>query len=151
MSKLTEQDKKLRHERLDHANTLIKLIGNHGRRFFWDAQLNRYGRFEISGGHLYYRDEYSDKVTYMHNTGFRNTWECFTHGGTLKALVQDMADYILTGKKVAAWKIVIERRNSVDFDDNIWGYPVVQARKLRRLAVELPIIEATSVLKPLLD
>jgi hypothetical protein len=142
-------------ERLEHANALIKIIASHGRRFFWHrgsivwnegtkaptfVPADRYAQFELRKGRVYFVDEYTGKAIYTHRTVLGNGWRGFSHGGTLRALVEDMRDYILNATPIPRWKIVIQQRSKNDLEDNIWGYDVEAALAVRAAAYALPII-----------
>lgn len=127
-------------ERVEHANQLIRIIGSHGRRFFYYAKDTRYARFELRNGRVYFIDDYSDRAIYTHRTGFTSHWRGFTHGGTLRALVEDMRDYITDGTPVPAWKIVIKQLGASGLEGNVWGYDVESAQAVRAAAYQLPII-----------
>lgn len=142
-------------ERLEHANALLRIIGSYGRRFFWYGGSNvydektgkatfvpadRYAKFELRRGYLYFIDEYSQKAIYLHKTGFRNNWRGFNQGGTMRSLVESIRDYITEGTPVPRWKIVIKQLGHTDLVDNIWGYKVEDATKVRELAYALPIL-----------
>jgi len=148
--------KTTKQQRLEHANDLIKVIASHGRRFFFYGgsnvydphtkasvfvPANRYARFELRSGRLWFIDDYSQRAIYMHKTGFRNKWRGFSHGGTLRALVEDMRDYILASTPVPRWKIVIQQLGAEGLDRNIWGYDVESAKAVRAAAYALPIME----------
>lgn len=145
-----------RQARLEHANALIRIIGGHGRRFFWyggskvwDPETktskfvpaDRYAYFEIRNGRVYFIDDYTCKATYLAKTGFRNSWRNFSHGGTLRALVEDMYEYIVKGTPVPRWKIVIQQLGCEGLEGNIWGYEAAAAQAVREAAYALPIIE----------
>lgn len=146
--------------RLAHANELIRIIASHGRRFFFHHGTNRYdpktkittfvaaNRFaylELRNGRVYFVDDYTSQAIYTHRAGFGNKWRGFSHGGTLRALVEDMRDYIIHGTPIARWKIVIQRlqaKGTDDLEDNVWGYDADAARAVREAAYKLPIIES---------
>lgn len=147
-----------RHERLEHANELIRIISSHGRRFFWSrgrsiwdkaakkavfVETNQVARFELRDGRLFYIDDYTQKAIYALGTGYRNKWRGFSHGGTLRALVEDMRDYILEGTPLHPGKIVISQLGKPDLEDNIWGYDADSARAVRAAAYQLPILSQT--------
>lgn len=138
-------------ERLAHANELIRIIGSHGRRFFWyrgspagtggptDAQPGRFARLVLKQGRVYLIDDYTQKAVYTHTAPFGNRWHGFSHGGTLRSLVEHMRDYVMHGTQLPRWMIVICRTD--DLQNNIWGYEPEAAAKVRELAYALPIIE----------
>jgi hypothetical protein len=126
--------------RVKHVNQLIRIIGSHGRRFFWNEEKQRFARMELIRGRIYFIDDYSGKPIYTHRTGFGNYWRGFSHGGTLRSLVEDMRDYIANGTQIQRCKIVIKQLGRSDLEDNIWGYPKDDAEAVRREAYALPII-----------
>ncbi|HDR9174350.1 TPA: hypothetical protein QDB23_001562 [Burkholderia vietnamiensis] len=123
-------------ERLDHSNRLIVAIASHGRRFFYSQQRDRFARLELDArGRVWFVDDYSGRRIYTHHSG---RWRGFTHGGTLRSLVERMRDYITTG-----WQIprgCIAPRCSGAERENVWGYEPVAAAAVRAAAFELPII-----------
>lgn len=142
-------------ERVKHANALIKIIASHGRRFFYYGGSNvfdpvtkittfvpedRFARIELRRGRVFIIDDYTQKSVYTHKTGFGNNWRGFSHGGTLRGLVEDMRDYIIHGTPIPRWKIVIQQRGQAGLEDNIWGYDVESANSVRSAAYALPIV-----------
>lgn len=120
--------------RLAEVNQLIKSISDFGRRFFYNKQHDRVARMVIGkAGHLYFVDDYSGKPIY---TAYRGHWRGFSHGGTLRSLVQALADYVRTGKQLSMDWIGPER-----FDQsNIWGYAADEMAKCRAQAALSPVI-----------
>lgn len=138
-------------ERLEHANTLIRIISEHGRRFFMHTPKNgetRIARLELRGGKVYFVDDYSQKSVYTHKTAIPSRWKGFTHGGTLRSLVEDMRDYIVKGRPIPRWKIVIRQLGSEGLENNVWGYDEKSAEKVRELAYALPIVEPLGMDNP---
>ena len=127
-------------ERVDHANQLIRIIAAHGRRFFYCQKYSRTARVELRNGRVYFVDDYSDKAIYTHPTNWGNKWRGFSHGGTLRDLVEKMRDYITHGKPIPPGYIVIKQLGKDGLDGNIWGYDVASAEAVRAAAYELPII-----------
>lgn len=123
-------------ERVEHANQLILAIASHGRRFFYHAAANRYARIECDPrGRVWFVDDYTQKRVYTHDKG---RWRGFTHGGTLRGLVERMRDYITTG-----WQLprgVIAPSYAGNRSDNIWGYSADAAAAVREAAFALPIM-----------
>lgn len=134
--------------RLEHANALIQIISQHGRKFFRTnrhsaagvAGTDRVAQLILRNGHVYLIDECSGKAVYTHKTGFSNDWRGFTHGGTLRSLVEDMRDYITKGIPVPRWKIVIQQLGYDTLEKNIWGYDLASAIAVREAAYQLPIV-----------
>lgn len=162
----TNKNQNARRARLDVANELLHVIASHGRRFFHfggvsvynkDAQssefvpADRYARFEVDPrGRLWFIDDYSQRRIYMHKTGFCGRWKGFSHGGTLRALVTDMARYILKGEPISPFKIGLQRLGADDFIDNIWGYSEQAILAVREAALKLPIMGASASTPPAL-
>jgi hypothetical protein len=97
-----------KYDRLIEANLVIGAIAAHGRRFFYSGPGSdhrchihpaRVAMFEIDRqGRLRFRDDYTDVPVLVTSRG---EWKGFSHGGTLKRLVRDLADYIRTGKPIS--------------------------------------------------
>ncbi len=99
---------KFKKERLDNANRLIKLIGEldyklnpKARSWFFFSKESREGtpynfsKFIIDNNKIFYIDEYTENRIYP----YRNSkWWGFSNGGTLRGLVQDIREWIVTGK-----------------------------------------------------
>lgn len=120
--------------RVEHANTLIKIISDYDRRFFYNAQANRVAQFEIIKGHIYFRDDYTNKLIHVHKNFYNIN---FSHGGTLRDLVENMANYIRTGEHLSIKHIGPELAFS---NQNIWGYSQRSIDDVRMLALGIPII-----------
>jgi hypothetical protein len=128
-------------ERVDQANELIKIIGSHGRKFFFNKEENRFAKFELRNGRVYFIDDYRSAAIYI---DIRGQWRGFSHGGTLRALVLDMREYIVNKTPVPRWKIVIQQLGKSDLTGNIWGYDVESAQTVRDAAYALPICKEKS-------
>lgn len=134
-----------RRERAEHANQLIRVIADHGRRFFWSELHQRYASIEVdAGGRVWFIDDYSGKRIYTHWTPFGNKWRGFTHGGTLRSLVEKMRDYILAGEQVHLDRIA---PTMIDGKTNLWGYERLAAYEARIKAMDLPIITTSGDFK----
>lgn len=121
-------------ERVEHANALIQVIAAHGRCFFYCKSKGTTAHIELDArGRVWFVDDYSRKRIYTH---YRYHWSGFSHGGTLRGLVEDMRDYITRGKHIPRWKIAIPR----DDGSNIWGYSPEAAEAVRAAAFALPIM-----------
>ena len=114
-------------ERLAAANDLLLQISKVGRRFFYNSKHDRIARFEITpNGKLWFRDDYTDKLVYVAYTG---RWKQFSHGGTLRRLIEELAEYIRTGARLAPghfgpWPKYICR-------GDLWGYGTEAMATLR--------------------
>ncbi|WNJ81656.1 hypothetical protein RJE46_10650 [Cedecea neteri] len=126
--------------RLEHANELIKIIAAHGRRFFFCERSGRTAELFIGKrGRIWLVDEYTGQLVYTHKTTWTNKWRGFSHGGTLRSLVEMMRDYIVTGTPIPAYYLGPERQQLTD--GNIWGYAPDAMQAVRDAAVNLPIID----------
>lgn len=87
-------------ERIADANYLILQVSMFGRRFFHSERHNRVARFEVTvDGKLWFRDDYTDKRVYV---AYRGRWSNFSHGGTLRQLVEALSKYIRSGERISA-------------------------------------------------
>lgn len=126
-------------ERVEHANQLIQVIARHGRRFFYDQKSDTTARLELDHrGKVWFHDHYSKARVYTHPATFGNGWRGFTHGGTLRQLVEDMRDYVLTGRKIWISSLGPQR---ISDRSNIWGYEELAMAKVRQEGSVLPIID----------
>ncbi|HHH9443048.1 TPA: hypothetical protein ACP32N_005036 [Pseudomonas aeruginosa] len=124
--------------RLEHANQLIQLIARHGRRFFYDQQSDTTARLELDHrGRVWFHDHYSKARVYTHPATFGNRWRGFTHGGTLRNLVEEMRDYVATGRQLPVSILGPQRLSD---RSNIWGYEESAMDKVRTEGSKLPII-----------
>lgn len=126
-------------ERLQHANALIKVISDHGRRFFFNPRDNRVAFLDLgSRGGVYFNDDYRGARIYTNKTTFGNEWRGFSHGGTLKNLIEQMRDYILTGQQIPLGWIAPKR--IMDGGGDMWGYGDDARQLVCDAASKLPII-----------
>ena len=132
--------KTTKQQRVEHANALILVISRHGRRFFYNAAADRTAYLELDHrGRVWFIDDYRGSRIYTHPTGFTSRWRGFSHGGTLRSLVESMRDYIVTGKRMDRWRIATERSFT---NGDIWGYGKEAAQAVRTEAFALPIMES---------
>lgn len=130
--------------RLQLVNDLIKIIGSHGRRFFYYAEADRYSRMELRKGRIWWIDAYREDEVYLMRTGLGSRWRGFTNGGTLRSLVEDMRDYIRSGRPIPFWKLACKRDGESSYKDNIWGYSEFEANFMVEKASRLPIFDRES-------
>ena len=125
-------------ERVAHANALIRAIGSHGRRFFYNREADRYASLELDArGRVWWIDDYRGARVYTHDVmGHSTRWRGFSHGGTLRSLAEDMRDYVLTGQPIHHGRIA---QRSLASDQNIWGYGEDAAQALRAETEAMPI------------
>lgn len=137
-------DPTVRDERIAQVNALVQIIGSHGRRFFFyrgaEGLPGRFARMECDQrGQLWWVDDYREARIYLARTGFRSTWRGFSHGGTLRDLVERLYDYVTKGTLLPRSVIGLQRVNADSLGDNIWGYKEEAIQEVRRQAFELPM------------
>jgi hypothetical protein len=93
-------DIETRNARVAMANRAIEIIASHGRKFFSlhadgrkTEEPERLSRFELrQNGRLFFIDKYTQRPIYV---AYRlGRWRGFSDGGTLRALVEELADWI---------------------------------------------------------
>jgi len=119
-------------ERLQHANDLIRVTSQHGRRFFWNERDQRVASMEMDDrGKVWWVDDYrGSRVCTEKMGGYEHRWQGFSHGGTLKQLVQQMRNYIKTGERIPAGYIGMD----------CWGYSPEACAELREAVKAMPIL-----------
>jgi hypothetical protein len=126
----------LKRQRPEQVNQVIRIIADHGRRFFYSKAVNRYASIEVDNrGKVWFIDDYSGKRVFTHETVWGGRWRGFTHGGTLKDVVKAFRDYICTGESLHPGYLGPERFN----DSNIWGYDEAGMKAVREQAGALPV------------
>lgn len=124
------KDKRLR---CDQVNNVIRIIASHGRRFFHHK--GSFARMVVAdNGRIWFVDDYSGKAIYTH-TSTCARWRGFSHGGTLRNLVEKFRDFIRTGKPLHPGYLGPERESG----SNIWGYEPEAMAYVRAAAGALPV------------
>ncbi|UVM48597.1 hypothetical protein LOY38_19710 [Pseudomonas sp. B21-015] len=133
----TENKLTLKMRRAEHVNQAIRIIGDHGRRFFFSQASGRYASMVVDQrGKIWFVDDYSGKRIFTHETAWGGRWRGFSHGGTLRRMVEEFRDYIRTGDPLSPFYLGPER----SFDEsNIWGYDAEGMRAVREQAGALPV------------
>ena len=112
-------------ERMDVANEFIRIVASYGRRFF--SYSGRIGRFELgSRGHIYWRDEYTQKRIYTH---YLYDWRGFSNGGTMRGLVIALREFI-AGRGSLPLGALGPWPNYVCGGD-LWGYGADEMEQVR--------------------
>lgn len=125
-------------QRVEHVNQAIRIIADHGRRFFYNAKQKTYASMEVDArGRVWFIDDYSRKRIYTQPTVWGGKWRGFSHGGTLRDLVCLFRDYIRTGRKLHPFYLGPERARMTD--GNIWGYDPESMQQVREKAGALPV------------
>ncbi|SFI71182.1 hypothetical protein SAMN05216206_2807 [Pseudomonas guineae] len=134
----TETKLTLKHQRAEQVNQAIKIIADHGRRFFYSQASGLYASVEVDArGKVWWIDDYTGKRIYTHPNTWGNRWRGFSHGGTLRDLVEAFRDYICTGKQLSPFYLGPERHRITD--GNIWGYSTEAMTAVREQAGTLPV------------
>lgn len=122
-------------QRLGEANAVLVAISQRGRCFF--AHQGRVSRFEIDlAGKLWLRDKYTWKRCYV---AYRYRWRHFSDGGTLRRLVDALANYIRTGHRIPG-RLFGPWPESYCRGD-LWGYGKAEMAALRAELASSPAVE----------
>ena len=86
----------VRLQRCDAANEFIQAIASCGRRFFQDRGAGHAGFLSMNprGTIVWFHDDYTGQQI---NIAKEGDWAGFSHGGTLKGLLQSIGRHVLTG------------------------------------------------------
>jgi hypothetical protein len=122
-------------ERLEHANKLIQIISSHGRRFFYSERHKRVASLEMDRqGRIYLIDDHTGQRVFTGRTKCESDWRGFSHGGTLRFLIEDLRDYIARGSML--------RRTIIA--SPYWAYSPEAAQATQTEAFELPMFRPVS-------
>lgn len=122
--------------RIENANQVLRVISSHGRRFFWSEKHKRVSHFIGTAKAVYYVDHWTGSVI---DTADGKEWHGFTNGGTMRALVENLVQYIRTGNPVTRWHF-----GPWDHDycrGDLWGYGQEEMEKVRRDLSSNPAVE----------
>ncbi|MGM0215441.1 hypothetical protein [Enterococcus sp. AZ109] len=119
-----------REQRCKQANELIQLIASTGWKFFnYEGNGGFIGYFEIKKGRTYFIDGYTKKAIYAYTNKFFHYK--FTQGGTMQALILDIAEFIRTGEATNA------KNGYGGIYCDHWGYPAEAMSKIQKKAKEI--------------
>lgn len=122
---------KTKTQRLAKANQFLTVIASCGRQFFRTGE--RIARFEVRyTGRIWFFDDGSGKWICTH---YRGRWRGFSHGGTLRRLIDGLVMYIQRGASVCGELGPWPEWYS---DGDPWGYGA-DMEIVRRCAAELLI------------
>lgn len=125
-----------KHQRADQVNQVIRIIADHGRRFFYNAEKQSYASMHVDRfGKIWFVDDYTGKAILTQKTAWGGRWKGFSNGGTLRALVEAFRDYIRDGIPLPLGFLGPERFN----DSNVWGYDEEGMKAVREQAGALPV------------
>ncbi len=118
------------------CNEFLRFVAGCGRRFF--AHKGTVSAFEIGPrGHIFLRDAWTGKPVY---TAYKGRWNGFSEGGTLHSLVEQMADYIRSGKPTRTG--LLGPWPDWYCQGDLWGYgdamPAVRGKGVELGIFELP-------------
>lgn len=103
--------------RIAQANAVIDAMASHGRRFFAGRDGAPNARFLLAKGHVRFSDDY---LKLPFDPTAQGDWPHFSHGGTLRSIVEALTAYVMDGDPVPSghfgpWP---SRLNGGD----LWGY-----------------------------
>lgn len=124
----------LKRQRVQHANDLIKGIASYGRKFFESNGIVAHMEID-ERGKVWFVDDYTRERIYTH---YKGHWRHFTHGGTLRNLIEEIRDYISKGEPLHPGYIAPSNFGS----QNIWGYAEDEVTKLRAAIANNPIFSS---------
>jgi len=126
LKQMTEKEFQ-RQLRLQRANAIIGTISNCGRRFFRQSIDGRVSKFEIAeNGRLYFRDKHSDRRLPCSHTKGRTWQRYFSEGGTLKSLIESLANYIKKDEPISPF--FFGPWSPTTCNGDLWGYGDDMAR-----------------------
>lgn len=124
-------------ERVIHANEMLVSISKYGGEFFLTSPTNTVSSFEVDlRGKVWFHDSYSRARIYTHYAG---CWLKFTHGCTMRSLVNDIVTYIRTGTPVPRWHFGPWPDSLCGGD--LWGYGKSEMARLRKALARNPAME----------
>lgn len=133
----------LKEYQMKQANELIRMIANRGRRFFdyttvkrmdSEALLGSVSHFIIKNNRVYFKDGYTQKEMFAYNHRYMRD---LTNGGTLKALVLDLSEFIRTGEPTNG----NNGYGGVYAPPSHWGYPEEEMEEIRAFAEKIGFAE----------
>lgn len=116
-------------KRLEVANKLICKIASCGRNFFYYDGDETTAKFLLKNNRIYYMDEYTKAEMLTYN--YRQLGRNFNQGGTMKALVMDISEWIRTGEYTNG-----ENGYGGLFCPH-WGYPEKDMKEIQDYARKL--------------
>lgn len=125
-------------ERVAHVNQLIEVIATHGRRFFYCQMKERTAKVWLSADdQVMWQDDYTGQSFALPKGEFKKDPKGFSHGGTLRALVESLGHYIHTGRTLHPGRMSADMGQGLD----LWGYGAEAVVALRQAAYALPMFQ----------
>ena len=113
----TKAQLEAREDRRRKANAVIWAMSAHGRRFFYSERTGRTAHFIFDErGRLRFVDDYSGKAIHVNAKHWKHG---FTHGGTCRNIVVELAAYITHNRPV--WAGLFMTRPEY-LGGDVWGY-----------------------------
>jgi hypothetical protein len=127
-----------RRDRAVQSNAMIGAIACCGRQFFRHKEA--VSRFDVDDrGRVWFTDKYTCRRVYTHYPG---RWRGFTEGGTLRAMVEGMRDFITSG-------MLLSPRYFGPWPEwvcggDLWGYGADAMQEVRDAAEQIGIAALAS-------
>ncbi|MFU2936905.1 hypothetical protein ACM7NO_26475 [Pseudomonas aeruginosa] len=128
----------MRAQRCNAANEFIQVIASCGRHFFRDRGAGHNGFLSLNprGTIVWFHDDYTGQRINISKEG---DWAGFSHGGTLKGLLQSIGRHVLAGSRLRHGYFQPVMDNGFN---NPWGYEedilLVRAAGIRLGLVSAP-------------
>jgi len=124
----------LEQQRLDKVNKFIRHIGDRWRRFF--RYKERHALMELDDrGRVWFVDDYHGERNYTHRNA---RWRGFSHGGTLKSLVNVFRYHIKKGYQLH--HLYFDPGRFRGLGTPPWGYPDGELVLLKHAGLTLGIV-----------
>ena len=125
-------------DRIIKINTLVHFIGERGRRFFYSAKHDRYAKIERDkNGRIWWHDDHTGKRIYTHCK--YSSWRGFSHGGTLRQLVEHFRDFIQTDTQLP--NTIFGPWPDTFCNGDLWGYGKENMEHINNEAMRLGILK----------
>lgn len=123
-------------DRLKAANEFIQIIAGCGHQYFLHKSSGIIARLDLDPeGKVWITDEYTLKRVNTHN---KNDWPGFNHGGGLRAFIQSIRDFIVSGSTIRA--IYFTPAKPGERENNYWGYEDEALLIVREAGLRLGLI-----------
>jgi hypothetical protein len=117
-------------DRLVIANKMIEVIGRHGRKFLFNEH-NGFTKMDLEKGRVYVTDCYTGKRFKATESSWSK--KGFSSGGTMRRLLEDLAEYVETGMPMPRGHFQTRRYSYGDQ----WGYGEEEMKKVEEQAFSL--------------
>jgi hypothetical protein len=129
----TEQSKQ---DRLKAANEFIQVIAGCGHKYFLHEDSGVIARLDLDPeGKVWIIDEYTLKRVNTHND---NDWPGFNHGGGLRAFIQSVRNFIVSGSTIRAKYFTPTKPG--ELKNNHWGYEDEALLVVREAGIRLGLV-----------